>query len=146
VQLEISGTDDALNLPGFPLHPLPSLCCEARARSCLPVEGGGPPPPPPPWLALFLPERPLAAGPCSGAGARCSAGLNCPAILCFSAVHPPPRTCFSEACWQGFPYPCLVQTRGQELSGVVHWMLCHSDRQEMLGPRHTLVFAWLRRG
>lgn len=57
VQLEISGTDKMLNLPGFPLHPLPNTWCKARARSCLPTEGGGSPL----CLAPFLPVRPLTA-------------------------------------------------------------------------------------
>lgn len=112
--LEISGTDSTLNLLSFQLRPLPSSRCKAGARSCLPVEDGGP----------------LRHQPCSlqREGAWCQ--------LCVSL----PWACFSEAYWWRFPHPCLVQTQGQELSGVMYWLLCSRDWQLMLGLKHALFF------
>lgn len=74
-----------LHLPGFPLHPLPKSWCKARARFCLPTEGGGPP--------LFSPNPPSETTPsqsCPEAGASCPRGWTaqefCAALLCI--LHP----------------------------------------------------------
>lgn len=84
LQLEISGTDKMLNLPGFLLHPLPNSWCKARAMSCLPTEGGDLL-----CLAPILPVRPLIASHVqrlvtAAPGAelsRCSVLLYCAASI-----------------------------------------------------------------